>query len=352
MTPQPTILSTVADFRSRLTAKEDTAKRSMRVAYKDALDNHVEPAIEKLLENVSSEDSPSKRMSTLYQAMSLQRTKDLLTEQMDQFGATALQQVSLLQMFGIRLGVDFALKILGLLLPVSVLGSFGVPSTNALEELVGVTQAGSPLASLFRSFGRDAAKRVVSVLVGGVSMGRNPRQIASQVRDALSITKSKALTIARQEMIRCYRNSTLKTYQKNEDVLDRWRWNCKKSTRTCVVCLAMDGKTFPLNTPFESHVVCRCAPVPVTKPYSEILRARGIEPKGVTDTSPYEGMQTGKTWFEAQTPDVQRRIIGNNAGYELYAKGDVRIEDFVKYSFDEHWGGSRTQRPARELTVL
>src|SRR5260221_13114291 len=99
--------------------------------------------------------------------------------------------------------------------------AFGAPSPTVIANLVGATQAGSPLADLFSGFGAEAAQGVKDALITGLTLGYNPRDIAPQVQQALSISRNRALTISRTEMLRSYRGPNLETFNANNKVVDQ-----------------------------------------------------------------------------------------------------------------------------------
>lgn len=357
MTATSRLLRVIADFRQQLLDREAQAAATMDRYYQHTIASYINPQLSKLYDQIQQlyDDNPDMTtegipIETLNEYISLKTIKELISGHIDQFGALALQQTKILQNFGLNLGIESAQQMLGALIPASIKGSFGVPSKKAIESLVGATQSGSPLADLFNGFGAEAADKVAKTLVNGVTAGLNPRVIAKGVQDALGISRARALTISRQESLRCYRTANLMTFRENSDVVGKWRWSCSKSPRTCIVCLAMDGKEFPLDEEFESHIQCRCAPIPVTKSFDEILSQLGIDASDIPETSmSAANIQTGAEWFEEQSDEVKQQIIGSKAAYDLYASGKVSLHDFVKYDYSDDWGGSRTQKSLKEL---
>ncbi len=143
-----------------------------------------------------------------------------------------------------------------------------------LAHLVGNLQDGSPLKALFDSLAQDGAQRAGKVLFNGVAAGSGPRVIARQLRDQLSIPLSRALRISRTETIRIYNQAALSNYKANRDVVREWEWSAAESVRTCDECARLNGKRFKLDSeqqPPPAHPNCRCAALPVTYSYDEIV---------------------------------------------------------------------------------
>lgn len=208
----------------------------------------------------------------------------------------------------------------------------------ALERLVGYTADGAPLARLLAPLGLDAAERVGAGLVRGLAVGKGPAAIARDIRDALGGNLARALTIARTETLRAYREATRGTFQENSDIVTGWRWRSARSERTCPACWAMDGREFPLDEPMPSHPNCRCYQVPVFKSLP------GLPAERDTGRAP-----TGAEAFEALKPAQQREVLGPH--YQAYADGEYSLADFARVKRSSVWGASVMQgrpRPGGE----
>lgn len=195
--------------------------------------------------------------------------------------------------------------------------------TEAVTELVGVLQDGSPVRILLDGFGKQASEGIRAALITGLATGQGAREIARQVRRAMDFGLTRALTISRTETLRAYRSASVRSYQANSDVVRSWRWVASLSGRTCPACLAMHGTQHSLTEPFGSHVNCRCMVVPV------IQGAREIE--------------TGEDWFARQKPETQQRILGVK-GAEAYRAGRVILQDFLIVDHSDRWGTTRSAR--------
>lgn len=198
---------------------------------------------------------------------------------------------------------------------------------EAMVELVGQLHNGAPLDVLLGELGPEAAQRVKDALLEGLAMGRNPRVIARDVRRSMGMPLTRSLRISRTEVLRAHRLATLANYQANSDVVKGWRWSASHSSRTCLACLAMDGKVFPLDKPPPMHVNCRCSCIPVTVSWQDL---------GVDAPEPDLG-ETGAEWFKAQPASVQREMMGDEA-YKAWKSGRVTLDDFVGVRKSRRWG--------------
>jgi SPP1 gp7 family putative phage head morphogenesis protein len=250
-------------------------------------------------------------------------------------------QTGRMQRQAVDLGTEAAQALLRASLPRGVFWSFGIPSQSALMSFIGSLEEGSPLRKLFRGFGLKAARLVEQTLIGGLTLGWNPRRIAPMVQQALNVTRQRATLIARTEYIRAYRGSNLANYRAYKDVCGQWRWTTAKQKRSCMACIMMDGTLHSLDEEMGSHPGCRCAPIPLTKDWSDIL---GVD--SVRDTRP--SIQSGKDWFLKQSQATQREMLGD-ARYNAWQEGQFELSDVVKKTHDEQWGTSVQEKSLKEL---
>lgn len=347
MSASSRLLQITQQYKQQLLRQEQQAIQHLEAAHSRTLAT-IKPKLDQLYDAIAEklaagEDIP---LSWIYERLRMESLSVLIKHQIDQFAAIALQQTRMEQHGAMQLGLKSAQDQLEATKPGGITWTFGVPSTEAIAQLVGATQAGSPLADLFNGFGAEAASAAAQALITGVSLGHNPRLIAARVQQALSIARSRAMVIARTEALRAYRGAALATYRANDDVCEGWVWSASLSARTCAACIAMNGTKHKLDEEFGSHPNCRCAPVPLTKSWDDILGQYGIDTSGIEDTS--VDIQSGSDWFDEQDESVQRQILGK-AGYDLYASGDVTLEDFIKKTHDADWGASIQVRPLKEL---
>ena len=231
------------------------------------------------------------------------------------------------QQQAIDLGQDHATSLITAALPEI---TFARLPTEAISELVGVMQDGSPLSKVLDRLGGEAAQGIKNALIEGIGSGKGVSPIAQQLRSVVDVPRWKALQIARTEIMRAYRQSTLQTYVENSDVLDGWIWTSTLSTRTCAACWALHGTFFPLSkTFFPAHVSCRCTSIPSVKGSNF-------------------NVQSGSVAFAKLPVEDQRFILGPTK-YEMYAAG-APLEDFVMKKRSKEWGESYTTRPLASLT--
>jgi SPP1 gp7 family putative phage head morphogenesis protein len=210
--------------------------------------------------------------------------------------------------------------------------------TGALEQLTGVIQPGQPVASLFQSLGPEAANTVTDALISGLALGKNPQEIARMMRDALGGNLTRALTIARTETLRAYREASRAEYLANQDVVDGWIWVSAASERTCASCWAQHGSEHPLDEVMATHPRCRCSMVPKTKTWEQL--GFGRTPESVK-------IPQGSSLFAKLPVEQQQKILGPSK-FTAYRGKKIALSDLVARRQSPVWGPSTSEASLRQ----
>jgi SPP1 gp7 family putative phage head morphogenesis protein len=341
---------TINDYRDRLEQSESAATQVLQDAHAATIQT-IQPALDRLYEQIrekmdAGEEIP---LSWLYEQNRLETIEQLISGQISEYAAMARMITGSLQNTGARLGQDSSQELMQGLVPQGVNWSFGVPMVSAIHDLIGALQPGSPLYTLFNTFGPQAGKEAAQALIAAVSLGMNPNQIASMIKNTLTIPLWRGKLIARTEMLRSYRSAQLLNYRKNSDVVGQWRWTCALGANTCEACLWYDGQLFPLDEDMDwQHPNCRCSAIPVTKSWEDILGPLGIDTSDLDE--PQFRRESGMEWFTNQDEDVQRQILG--AKYDGWAKGEFSFKDMVGMHESKEWGDSIYVKSLKELLAL
>ena len=133
-----------------------------------------------------------------------------------------------------------------------------------------------------------------------------------------------------EEVNRVRRETSRMVYKENDDIISGWEWVASKSSRTCPLCLAMDGRTFPLDEPFPQHINCRCTMIAV-----------------IIDL-PRRPRTLGKDWFETQDDATKETILGKEA-FLAYQQNGLTLNDFVAFRNDKRFGKSVTRKPLAKI---
>ena len=200
----------------------------------------------------------------------------------------------------------------------------------AVENMVGLTGAGTPVGDILADASRIGPDALRQSLIDGIALGRNPLETARRaLRQGLAQSFTRMATIARTETMRVYRQTTMESYRQSNVVVG-YRRLAAKDERTCIGCLMADGRQYTLGQPFDEHPNERCALVPVLR-----------------NTPPVQ-FETGQEWFARQPESAQRTMLGPSR-YDLWRRGEVSLDDLITRQWDDTWGGALVPATVRSL---
>jgi hypothetical protein len=188
----------------------------------------------------------------------------------------------------------------------AVAGSVNIPIDS--ERLAGERPDGT---ALFRRLQHDNAEVIAALTTLLLSGIHDP---ASRLRDAQAhidhFARRRIPYLAQNEYTRVYNRAMALTYEDNADIAGYWRWTCMMLPTSCAACIYLDGQVFPVSQPFnQAHNNCMCEATPV------------FAGDAATDGR-------GQDWFTAQTPAIQRGILGR-AMYSLFDQNIVKLSDII-----------------------
>jgi SPP1 gp7 family putative phage head morphogenesis protein len=208
--------------------------------------------------------------------------------------------------------------------------SFNRLPVAAVEHMVGLTGAGTPLNTLLVQSWPLSAQGLTQALVDGVALGYNPRKVARQMAEGMTGSLNRMMTIARTEQLRVYRESSRQSYIESGIVTSYTRIAAHDS-RTCLNCILLEGTKYATDELMPSHPNCRCALIPIV---------RG---------APEPQWQRGEEWLRAQDSATQESIMGKGL-YEGWRLGRIELADTVQITQNATWGPTLRSVPLRELT--
>jgi SPP1 gp7 family putative phage head morphogenesis protein len=331
------MLAAVVRFRAALLRRDADATHAVMAAYVVA-QRAIRRDLDALTERIAEAQENGEPMSPSWlfrqdRYYRLQQQVDAAMRQLTSDGGNVIMQAQRTEAeYGMVNAYDLMRTGLGDA-PVGVGVNFATLPADAMTELVGTLQPGSPLRGLLDGFGAEVSAAVRDALVDGIALGLGPNQVASAVRRAMGGEAWKARRLARNEIMRSYRNAALATYRANDRYVRAWQWMSTRSRRTCAACWAKHGQIFPLTTPFSGHVQCRCTPVPVTRSWREL----GFD---VPSAEPAD-IGRGPDLFARLSAADQAFVLGPEK-YALYRDGAIGLEDTVATRRSRQWGASYT----------
>ena len=242
-------------------------------------------------------------------------------------------------------------------LPVSV----SVTGASADQIAAIVRRVTEQITKVTYPISEEAYTAIRRELLRGITVGSNPRTVALRaveavegpsrarriVRRAMQAVEeqfhgglSRALTIARTEMLDAHRAAGQAVEERNPDLVAEWVWEAHLGPHNCRACLAMHGQRFPTSTPGpQGHPGCRCARVTVAKTWAE-LGFTGIRERPSLHRS-------SEAYFNRLSEANQRKILGDT-GFEAWKRGDYPMSEWVKRQDNPGWRPSyiATRPPA------
>ncbi len=320
--------------RQQIIDREEKTFREMLAAYAE-VEKELKNSFDKLQREIEAAlvNGETISPSWFYRQKRLKNLLAQVQEQIVRFGGKARKIVEREQRAAIEIAVRQANETFNLLTDnapdVRDLGSTLNPRT--VETAVGIMGDGSPIISYFeQQLAPLVAERIKSEVIKASAIGTDFKTISKRLSDAGGITKYRALSVARTEVNRVRRETTRQIYQENDDIIEGWEWVASKSSRTCPLCLAMDGRQFPLDEPFPQHINCRCSMLAV------II---GL---------PRRPRTIGKDWFENQSDENKEKVLGKEA-FLAYRQNNLTLDDFVAFRNDKRFGKSVTRKPLAKI---
>ena len=272
-------------------------------------------------------------LQAVYKLGRYQRLLAQMQEEMTAYNLWAADYVAQGQMQMGILGVSHASEAVNLALlqgGASGVGTFfdKLP-ISAIELMVGNAGKGGPVFTLLQENYPMAVEKMTGILINNVAMGIGPLQTAKQMMAGMAGGLSHALTVARTEQLRVYREASRQQYELSGAVQKYMRM-ASKSPETCALCIALDGEIYNSKELMSVHPNDRCVMVPIVN---------GVKPPQ---------WENAKDWLARQDESVQKQILGPGA-LELWKKGDIELIDLVKKTEHPIWGPSLQRVPLRDL---
>lgn len=220
--------------------------------------------------------------------------------------------------------------------------TFDRVDVGALDAIVERTT--ERIESTRRPLGREATEAMQRELIRGVGVGDNPRVAAAQmlrrVEGAFNGGLTRALTIARTEIIDAHRSGAAAAQFANTDVLAGWVWTAQLDSRTCPSCWSRHGSQHGLaETGPNDHQQGRCARMPKTKTWRQL---------GFNVAEPADVLPDARAVFAGLSKANQLAIMGPVRLHALDT-GAVGWGDLSVQRFTRGWRPSWAPRPVRQI---
>ena len=311
------VLSDLLAENERKLLANDAATRTLLALNYKSVRTKLERDLKKLEQIVQEKGS-----LTPTQLLIQQNTQEILRQVEEEINRLSSQTVSKTQSAktdAVNQAIDDVAKVAAL----KTSSPWANLDTKSAENIAARTRDGAPLVSTLKSLGGETVNRMRQELFFAAATGVNTDGLARRLATEMDVSFGRMQAIVRTEVLSAYRDTVLASYQENADIVAQWEWVCALSSRTCPVCIYLDGERFPLTTTQQaSHVNCRCTSIPVFN-----------DEKGKWDR------ELARDWFDKQGDDFQKKVLGNQ-NFEDFKAGRTRLRDYVQLDYDPTFGFS------------
>jgi hypothetical protein len=130
---------------------------------------------------------------------------------------------------------------------------------EAINNMIGLTSDGSPLAKLIAESYPQSIDRIENTLISAVANGSNPRVTAKLLAQDMDGNLSRALTIARTEQNNVLRETNIQQMEQSGVCKG---WIRVEQDDACDECLPHDGEHYDFSDSFDTHPNCRGYTIP------------------------------------------------------------------------------------------
>lgn len=218
---------------------------------------------------------------------------------------------------------------------------------NRLDELAMsrvVDRSAQQITAATYRLAQVAQEAMRGSLIRGIALGDNPRRAAREMlrraRGDFNGGLTRALTLARTEMLDAHRAAARGNHVGNADVVTGWIWSSALDTRTCPSCWAMHGTEHDIaESGPDDHQQGRCARIPKTKTWREL---------GFNLDEPASVLPDGRTVFDA-LPQADRLAIMGPERLRALDDGLVGMGGLAQRRSTDGWRDSWVPTPVRNL---
>lgn len=223
--------------------------------------------------------------------------------------------------------------------------AFNRVDPDALAAIV--QRSTQQVTSLVRPLSGQATDAMRNAIVRAVALGDNPRAAAramyAQAQDGFAGGLTRAMTIARTEILDAHRAASLAQDTANTDLLAGWQWISAMSTRTCPSCWAQHGSIHPATEPGPlDHQCGRCSRAPLTRSWRDL---------GFDIDEPPSMVPDARATFDA-LPEADQLTVMGPARLRMLRDGTTRWEDLSVRRSNDGWRDAYYARSVTDLQSI
>ena len=318
----PTANELARAFKAAVDRQDAAALSRIAKAYHQ-LYLRMQGKLDSLLLAISKLDEPTK--GQVFRLAQYKGLIDSLETELTKFSAFTEMEIRANSHASIELAIkqtEAFLKAAGYAMPHSL-------PTNAIYNMLGFLQEGSPLWKRIGELAGTHTQRVADALLEGIAFGYNPVKTARMFESVMGGGLTDAMRMTRTSQLYASREASRAMYVANDDIISGWTWYSSLDADTCMACAIEHGTIHSNDESMDSHYNCRCTSLPVVIGYNDQV-------------------QTGTDWFSNLSESEQRNMMGSSA-YEAWKEGKFDLSDMVTRRHDDVYGEMLARVPLSEL---
>lgn len=216
-------------------------------------------------------------------------------------------------------------------LPIDVV--LGLPTAERINSILsGKPFQGKFLNTWWNELSRSIKTRTKQQLQIGLANGESTQAITRRLLPVLDKSRRDVATITRTAINHMGTQARELTYKANQDVIKAVQWVSVLDGRTTLICISLDGRTFPVDSGQRppAHMNCRSIVTPITKSWREL----GIDKDELTASTraSMDGQVPSKTtyseWLRGKPQKFQEDVLGVGRA-KLWRDGKITVDKFV-----------------------
>lgn len=303
-------------------------------------------ALDDLIATIGGGDWPSR--SRIDRAARLQQALDTAARALDELTATVRTHVTNGAQGAASAGITSQAGIIASQMPPTASRAVLLTQLTRWSErdlAAIVARTTEQINAVTKPLTAEATDAMRRELVRGVAVGAHPhdaaRRMLARLEGEFNGGLTRAVVIARTEMLDAHRQAARAAQDANAEVLAGWIWMASLSRNSCPACWAMHGTEHPLSEPGpQGHQQCRCSRAPQAKTWRAL---------GINAPEPPSVIPDAEQTFRALPREDQLRVMGP-ARLAAYERGGVAWNDLAVRRDNPDWRPSYVPTPVRQLT--
>lgn len=156
-------------------------------------------------------------------------------------------------------------------------GSYSKVPRKALEALSAQLASDTPVRASLELYAQDSITEALDSMKKGLTLGWGSQRLAREMNSVVGGNLAKAMTIARTEVNRAYREASHITRLENASLLDGWYWLSSLRKDSCPACLLQHGTLHPLEERLNDHPNGSCTTIPAISGVANPISPTGAE---------------------------------------------------------------------------